>query len=173
LKIRHRGRLGFGSTLSPRERCWAGLSAAVSLLLALVVRLLVGPPYRVITYCNLRGVLPPVWLLFFLWVGWYILLGGAFGVVLGCRSSPDEASKYKGGMLFVLMMALGYVWYPLFFGAAALFFALLVAEAVLVLAVLSALCFMRVKRSAALVMFLFAFFMVYMVVLNILCLFAN
>jgi tryptophan-rich sensory protein len=158
---------------TPREKSLAIIFAVVSLVSALVIRLIVGPPYRVIAYCNLRGILPPVWLMFLLWSFWYILLGAAFGVVLGCWPGSDEAAKYKGGMLFVLMMALGYVWYPLFFGAAELFFALLVCEAVLVLSVLCALCFLRVKRAAALVMFSFSAFMVYMVVLNVLCLLAN
>jgi tryptophan-rich sensory protein len=173
MKKRYRARPGHGILFSPREKLMAIICAAVSLVSALVIRLIVGPPYRVIAYCNLRGILPPVWLMFLLWSLWYILLGAAFGMVLGCWPGPYEAVKYKGGMLFVLMMALGYIWYPLFFGAAALFFALLVCEAVLVLSVLCAFCFLRVKRAAALVMFAFSAFMIYMVVLNILCLFTN
>jgi tryptophan-rich sensory protein len=155
------------------EFTWAAVSALAALIVALIVRAAAGSPYRVISYCGLRNIIPPVWVMVVSWTVWYILLGAAIGSVLGCCSCRDDVSRYKGGMLFVLMMALSYVWYPLFFGAAALFSALLVAEAVLLLSVLCALLFIRVRRWAAWVMLFFSAWMLYMVVLNVMCVFAQ
>ncbi len=145
----------------------------VFLVIAFIVRGAAGSPFRVISYCNLRSVIPPVWLMVILWVAWYIVLGGVFGSVLFGHVCRDEVAKYKGGMLFMLMMALGYLWYPIFFGAAALLFALFVAEAVLALAFLSAIYFFRVRKGAGWIMLGFSLWMIYMVLLNIMCLFAR
>ena len=155
------------------EQVWMAVCGLLSLVIAFIVRAAAGSPYRVISYCSLQNIIPPVWVMVFSWIIWYLTLGGVIGSVLGSHYCRDEVAKYKGGMLFVLMMALGYVWYPLFFGAAALFFALLIAEAVLTLSILCAFIFMRVKKWAAWAMFCFSVWMAYMVIINIMCVFAQ
>lgn len=158
--------------LNSVERIWMAVCSLISLIIAFIVRAATGSPYRVISYCSLQNIIPPVWLMVLAWIFWYLTLGCVIGSVLGCCSCRDDVARYKGGMLFVLMMAIGYVWYPLFFGAATLFFAQLAAEAVLTLSVLCALLFIRVKKWAAWAMLCFSAWMVYMVILNVMCVFA-
>lgn len=135
--------------------------------IALMVRFFTGSPYKIINYCGLRGVIPPVWVMVVMWIFWYIILGIAFGTVIGCKEIRNEASKYKGGMIFVIMMAMSYAWYPLFFGCGALFFGLLVCESVFILSILCAVCFTSVNRLSSLFMSAFSFWMLWMVGLNI------
>lgn len=158
--------------LDPGEGFLMLTFAGISLFIALVVRLLSGNPRSSIVLGNLTGVVPPLFLMTLLWMIWHILLGAAFGSVMGRRVCRDEAGKYKGGMLFILMMALIYIWYPLFFGALALFSALLVCEAVLALSFIIAVLFIRVRRWAGFVMLAFAVWMLYMTSINIVALFA-
>lgn len=155
------------------EMIWMTVCSLLSLIIAFIVRAAVGSPYRVISYCGLQNIIPLVWVMVLVWIVFYILLGGAYGSVMGCVCCHDDALRYKGGMLFVLMMALGYVWYPLFFGAAALFAALFVCEAVLILSVMCAILFMRVRKWAGWVMVLYSIWMLYMVMLNFMCCFTQ
>lgn len=163
---------GCGPRTAPGETLTMLIFAGVSLLIAIIVRFLAGSPRPAITYGNLSGIIPPVAVMTLLWMVWYILLGMAFGSVLYGRFCCNEVSRYKGGMLFVLMMSLGYVWYPLFFRAFAFFIALLICEAVLVLSFFVAVFFLRVRRLAGIVMLAFTAWMVFMTILNILALFA-
>lgn len=161
-----------GLRFTPGEVKRMLLSAVVFLIIAFVIRIMAGGPYRTISYCNLGSIFPSMFLLSVAWIIWYILLGAVFGSIFGSRVCRDEVSKYKGGMLFVLMMTLNYLWYPVFFGATAIFMALLLSEAVLVLAFFTAILFMRVRRGAGWVMLGFTGWMVYMTVLSAMSLFA-
>ena len=138
--------------------------------IALIVRICTGSPYKIINYCGLKNVIPPVWLMALMWCFWYAVLGITFGTVIGSKRPQNEVSKYKGGMIFIIMLSLGYVWYPLFFGSAALFLSLLVCEIVFVLSVICAVYFSQVNRYSSFAMIIFSLWMLCMVILNIVAL---
>jgi len=138
--------------------------------IALIIRFLTGSPYKIINYCGLRGVIPPVWVMVVMWLFWYVVLGIAFGEVVESKQTRNEASKYKGGMFFVIMMALGYAWYPLFFGSGALFLGLLICEFVFILSTVCTVYFACIDRLSSLFMAMFSFWMLWMIGLNIIAL---
>ena len=103
----------------------------------------------------------------FMWLFWYIMLGIAFGSIFSREKNNNNENKYKCGMLFITMMALGYAWYPMFFGKGALFLALLICEVVLLLSIFCFICFWRINLCYASIMCMFSIWMIWMVILNI------
>ena len=72
----------------------------------ILVRAFVGSPYRVMLELGIKDMIPPVWLMTFLWTIAFFMAGCAFGFVLCYRWAGCEAEKYKGCMVFVLMAVL-------------------------------------------------------------------
>ncbi len=144
-------------------------SAGVLMLAGVLVRGASGSPYQQGMMIQFGDVIPPVWLMTVLWMLWYFVLGALFAMVTfgGRKDFRTQADKYRGGMLFLSMLFLGFLWYPLFFSAGRTFLAALLLLAVLVLCILTALCYIRVFRVAGIVLLLHAAFLFWLLILNI------
>ena len=102
---------------------------------------------------------------------WFLLIGCAFGLCLGCPGRGREAEKYKGGMLFILLAVLELVWYPCFFVRAEVFLSVLLSILCVALCVGVFLCFRRVSRLCAGVMLIHAIWLFYLTIVCFIALF--
>jgi tryptophan-rich sensory protein len=145
------------------------IGGGVLLLAATLVRGVCGSPYENGILLHCKDLLPPVWLMTLLWMVWYVLLGGAFALVMSDRRcDPYTVSqRLGGGMTYLGMLMLGFLWYPTFFCAGRVFAAALVVLGVLALCVFTALLYWRAYRPAALLLFAHALFLLWMLVLSV------
>jgi translocator protein len=95
------------------------------------------------------AAMPPGWMFGLAWTLLYILLGLAIALIIHARGSRARALPIT---LFVLQMLLNYSWSPLFFAAHQVHLALLLLIAIFVIAAVTALLFVPIRKSAALLM---------------------
>jgi len=145
------------------------VGGGVLLLIATLVRGVCGSPYENGILLHCKELLPPVWLMTLLWMVWYVLLGGAFALVMSDRRcDPYTVSqRLGGGMTYLGMLMMGFLWYPTFFCAGRVFAASLIVLGVLALCVFTALLYWRAYRPAALLLFAHALFLLWMLVLSV------
>ena len=151
------------------ERSNHFLMVAVGVLFmigGIMVRALVGSPYRCILELGIGDIVPPVWLMTLLWSVSFFIVGSAAGFVLGYRSGGCEGEKYKGCMLFVLLAVLELCWYPTLFGANLVFLSVLESIVILCLSVSVTLCFYRVSKYAGMLLLFHNVWLIYMLILN-------
>ena len=146
------------------------IAGGVLALLGMVVRLWWGSPNEGIAQMGIRHLLPPVWLMGFLWTLWYFVLGAVLGAVL-CTYGGHCIGAWRGGFFFLLMLFAGYVWYPLFFMRQNPLLSLLVLLAVLACAALCALQWQGVSVWAGVVVWLHVLWLLYMLILQLICVF--
>lgn len=142
------------------------ICASLFVIIAVIIRGYTGNPYRIINHCDIKDLIPSVWVMTIIWILWFVLLGIAFGSIFSGEKNNNNENKYKCGMLFTTMMALEYAWYPMFFGKGALFLALLICECVLLLSVFCFISFLRINLYYAMIMCGFSLWMIWMVILN-------
>lgn len=144
------------------------IGAGMLMLIGVIVRGVCGSPYQSGMMLAFGHILPPVWAMTLLWMLWYALLGAAWArVMFDRRCDPGtQAVKYRGGMTFLAMLFLGYLWYPVFFCAARPFLGALIVLGVLALCVLTALCYIKLFRGVAVILLLHAVFLIWMLILN-------
>lgn len=140
---------------------------------AILVRAFVGSPYRTMMELGIADLVPPVWLMTFLWSVSFFVIGCAAGFVLGYRIGGCEGEKYKGCMLFVLLAVLELSWYPALFGANLVFLSVLLSIAILCLAVAVTGCFYRVSKLAGMLLLFHDVWLAYMLILNFSVLFRS
>ena len=138
------------------------------MLIGVIVRGVCGSPYQSGMMFAFDRLMPPVWAMTLLWMLWYALLGAAWArVMFDRRCDPGtQAVKYRGGMTFLAMLFLGYLWYPVFFCAARPFLGALIVLGVLALCILTALCYIKLFRGVAVILLLHAVFLIWMLILN-------
>ncbi len=138
----------------------------------ILVRALTESPYRTILVLGINEIVPPVFLMTVLWTVAFFTVGCAGGFVLAYRATGGcEVEKYKGGMLFVLLVVGELCWYPLFFGANLIFLSALLFLLILCLSVAVTVSFYRVTKFAGMIILFHAFWLVYMLILNFAVLF--
>ncbi|MBQ2256145.1 MAG: tryptophan-rich sensory protein [Clostridia bacterium] len=142
----------------------------VLVLLGMGVRLWWGAPNAGITQMGIRHLLPPVWVMGLLWTLWYFALGTTLGAVL-CAYGSTCIAAWRGAFFFLLMLFAGYLWYPLFFVRQAPLLSFLVLLAVLSCAVLCALQWQKVSFAAAAVLWAHVLWLLYMLILQLVCIF--
>ena len=148
--------------------------AGVLMAAGAIVRFVSGSPYSHGMMVQLGHILPSTPMMSLLWMIWYGLLGASFAatLVLARKLSPVGCAEiYRGGMLFLTMIFLGYVWYPLFFAAGHIWLATLVLLGVLALCILTAICYIRLCRMAGIVLFCHAAWLVWLCVVSVRILF--
>jgi translocator protein len=106
---------------------------------------------------------PPDWVFPVVWSALYVLMGLALAMVLNARGS-----RFRGMAIavFVAQLIANLTWSPLFFGAHQVQPALFLLVAILVLAVIATVLFMRVRRTAALLMLPYLVWLCYAAFLN-------
>ena len=145
------------------------VGAGVCMLAGALVRGVCGSPYQSGMMLQFGHLLPPVWSMTLLWTVWYALLGAAFARVLCDRrcAAPSEVVKYRGGMAYLAMLFLGFLWYPTFFCAGRVFVSALIVLGVLLLCLLTALAYWRVFRITAILLFAHALFLFWLLLINL------
>ena len=151
------------------------IGAGALMLCGVIVRGVCGSPYQSGMMLHFGRILPPVWLMTLLWMIWYALLGGAFARVMSDRRCDGytEAVKYRGGMSFLCMLFLGFLWYPVFFFAGRIFLSVVICASVLALCVVTAWCYRAVFRVVAAVLTVHALFLLWLFILNVAALFCR
>lgn len=94
-------------------------------------------------------IFPPGWVFATVWTVLYILLGLAITMVLCARGARGRGFAIS---IFIVQMILNFSWSPLFFGAHQVTLALYLIVAMLVLAVITAFSFWRIRTGAGLLM---------------------
>ena len=145
------------------------VGAGVCMLAGALLRGMCGSPYQSAMMLRFGHRLPPVWLMTLLWMLSYALLGAAFARVMCDRRCgvPVEIVKYRGGMTYLAMLMLGFLWYPTFFCAGRVFAAALIVLGVLALCLLTALLYLRVFRITAMLLFWHAVFLMWLLLVNL------
>ncbi len=110
---------------------------------------------------------PPAFLFPIVWTILYVLIGGAAGAVACVCDRSLEGYKYKGLLLFVIMMVFNFIWSPLFFGAGAYFAAFLAIIMMIILTVFIIFFFSKIYKIAGAVMILYLLWLFYAAYLNI------
>ncbi len=139
-------------------------------LFGMGVRLWCGTPNEGILQMGIRHLLPPVWLMGLLWTLWYFALGAVLGATLYAYGS-NCIGAWRGGFFFLLMLFAGYLWYPLFFMRQSMLLALLVLLAVIVCAAFCALQWQGISLASGVVMWVHVLWLLYMLVLQLICVF--
>ena len=130
------------------------LGGIISGALCASVGILTGSPHRTILELSLSELLPPLWLFNALRFLAIFTLGCAAGLMLGNRNPCHAAEKYRGGMLFLLMLAVELGWYAALLGGGLLFWSLMLALLTVVFAVMALLCAVRISSLCGWLFFL-------------------
>ena len=102
--------------------------------------------------------------------GGYFALGAVLGAMLRAYGGHCIGA-WRGAFFFLLMLFAGYLWYPLFFVRQNPLFALLVLLAVVACAALCALQWQGISLIAGVVMWVHVLWLIYMLILQLVCLF--
>ena len=94
------------------------IGAGLLLTCAMLTRWSVGSPVLLLHKLNASAILPPMWLMSLLWLGFYVLWGAAFGELLSClpENPAREVYIWRGSTFAVLAVVFSLVWYTLLFG---------------------------------------------------------
>ena len=92
------------------------------------------------------GFMPPGWVFPVAWTILYILLGLALAVILNARGAQGRGPALA---VFLVQLALNYSWSPLFFAAHKVDAALVVIGLIILLTLVSAWLFARIRKRAA------------------------
>ena len=156
----------------PSTPCARGCGKAAFVLpliliaLGTLTRWVSGSPLPTLHYVGARDLLPPIWLIVLLFCISYAVAGLALGLVLGTRA-PCGERRYQGAMYFVISLALGYAWYPLFFAARVFLVASAAGVLCLIFSVLASFCFAYVRRTAFFLSLIYDAWLIYLTLLNI------
>ncbi|MBQ8433045.1 MAG: tryptophan-rich sensory protein [Clostridia bacterium] len=141
------------------------------LIAGIAVRIGVGSPYPVLLALGIGEIVPPVWLLSLLWSISFFSIGCAFGFLLAYREKGCNGEKYKGGMLFLLLLILELLWYPTFFGGGYVFVSVLLSILILCVSVWITAIAYRVTKFTGMLLLLHDIWLIYMMILNFTVLF--
>lgn len=148
------------------------LLAGVGCMLGgIILRGCAGSPYPVILELGIGELIPPAWMMAFLWSASFFTIGCAAGFILGYRQAGGAEEKYKGCMLFLLLYAAELCWYPALFAARLVFLSALLCVLILCISIWVTACFYRVAKLAGLLLLLHDVWLIYMVILNFAVLF--
>lgn len=165
----------YGVMVMKQHKSSNGLTYALVLgallaLCAMGVRFWWGAPYQGMTQMGIREILPPVWLMGLLWSLWYFALGAVLGMVLSTYGH-NCIDAWRGACFFLLMIGVGFLWYPLFFVKQNPLLSLAVLVAVIVLCTVCALQWQRLSVIAGAVLWLHVLWLFYLLILQFICLF--
>ena len=148
----------------------AMLGGALMVVAGMLTRAWAGAPYEGILRMGLGEVIPPVWLMTLLWLLWYFGLGATCGGVLTVHGGCS-VTAWRGACFFLLMAGLGFLWYPLFFLRNALGLCILICLVLIALCVLCAINWQNLSLVAAAFLYLHALWLLYLLILQVICIF--
>lgn len=142
-------------------------------ILSSVLTFLLGGRGRIYNYLDLPLWAPPRFVFPLIWTAIYILIGGASATVLCGHDGFREADKYKGLLLFVVMMIFNVIWSPLFFAAYAYFLAFLDIVIMIALTVFIIYFYRRIYYITGAAMVIYIIWLFYLLILNFCIMLAN
>lgn len=110
---------------------------------------------------------PPAVVFAPVWTVIYILIGIIFGIILSNDDPFKESYKVKGLVLFGFAYLFNILWYPLFFGAGALFAAFIDIALMLLLVIYAFLFFRCISKLGAILTIPYIIWLAYALYLNI------
>jgi tryptophan-rich sensory protein len=93
--------------------------------------------------------MPPGWVFGAAWTTLYTLMGISLALVI---TAPDSAWRRRGIAIFLVQLALNYLWSPVFFGMGAIDWGIIIIIGMAVSLCLTISLFWRVNRVAALLL---------------------
>ena len=137
------------------------------LFLGIFTRHVSGSPQETLHFIDARELVPPSWLTVLLFSASYIVAGLSLGLTLGNRLCGCGEKKYQSAMWFILSLALGYVWYPLFFCARLFLVSIIVTALCLFCSLCASVCMASVSRSAFCLAIVYDAWLIYLFLLNL------
>lgn len=137
------------------------------LFIAIFVRWVCGSPLSTLHYIGAGDIMPPIWLTVLLFSVSYIVAGLTLGLALGNRFCLYPERKYQGAMWFIIALALGYAWYPLFFCARLFLVSLIVCALCLFASICASICFFAVSRASFVFSVIYDVWLAYLLLLNL------
>jgi len=107
--------------------------------------------------------MPPGWAFGVVWPILYLFLGIALAIVLALPPSPRRTT---GLVLFFIQFALNFAWSPIFFGAHDISLAKIIIFVMAAIAAAAAAQFLRLQRSAGLLMIPYLAWLIFAATLN-------
>ena len=149
------------------------IGGACAFVLGVLSFIIGGSPTYLLHMLKMPVSLPTRWFFKLSWSAWYFLLGAVFTIASSSCERSKQIYKLQGNMLFIIMMIFNYIWYPLFFGAEAIFLALIACAAVIILSFFVFCKYIKVSYVCGSVMLLHLLWLFYLFCLNAIVLFIN
>lgn len=144
---------------------WGLVTVPMIVLLGVASGQLSGSGYGNMWFTELRkpGFMPPEWTFGAIWTLLYALIGLALAIILGARGARGRRIALA---LFAFQMVLNLAWSPLFFAAHQVTGALILIMVLFVAAVVTAIRFAMIRRSAGLLLIPYLAWLIFAAVLN-------
>jgi len=165
-RIKNRVRCTVGSELCRINKKCAILGAVIILLCGILSAVSVGS-FSLFSEIVRPRFTPPAFLFPIVWTFLYLLIGAAAGAVICQKERALDICRYRGLLLFVIMMVFNFIWAPLFFGARAFFAALCAIIMMILLTVFTIGYFYRIYKISAAAMALYLVWLIFAAYLNL------
>ena len=177
MKKRHRYRrrtrqLMKALRLHPDDIHCGCLGGFLLLFTAIFVRVLAGSPYRYYAVLAALGIdtLPSIAWITVIHMLLAFVMGFACGLILCDRAPALSGSKYRAGMLFVILSTLWLSVYPLLFCNCMPWIALIMLVAVFICSLFAVFLFGAIRRLCGIIVFVFSCWIFYLSLLVLRCL---
>ena len=138
----------------------------LTVFLGVFTRWVSGSPIPTLHFVGAKNVVPPVWLMVLLFCISYILAGLALGLALGNRRCVFAEKKYQGAMWFIITLALGYCWYPIFVCARLFLVSACMSALCLFCSICATICFASVSKASFFFALAYDCWLLYLFLLN-------
>ena len=159
----------FESVMREYERTNKKTVAVIPVLLvflSIFTRWVSGSPIPTLHFISAKDTVPPVWLMVLIFCVSYVVAGLALGLALGNRTCPCSDKKYQGAMWFVIALAIGYAWYPIFVCARLFLVSAGMSALCLFCAICATICFASVSKASFFLSLLYDCWLLYLFLLN-------
>ena len=134
--------------------------------LGIFTRWVSGSPIPTLHFVGAMDVVPQIWLLVLLFCISYVIAGLALGTALGKRTCSYADKKYQGAMWFVICLAIGYAWYPIFFCARLFLVSAIMCALCFCSAICATICFESVSKISFFLSLTYNCWLLYLFLLN-------
>ena len=142
------------------------------MFLGIFTRWVSGSPIPTLYFVGAKNITPPTWLMVLLFCIFYIISGISLGTALGNKICVYAEKKYQGAMWFVICLALGYAWYPIFFCARLFLISACMSALCLLSAICATICFASVSKISFFLSLAYDCWLLYLFLLNMKIFFA-
>lgn len=133
--------------------------ATGSLLLG-ILSALIGGGHSLYYHICLPRIAPSAFCMWLIWTMMYLLLGASAGIVVSGTRCCRSRLKHSGIIWWIIGLLLNLLWFPLFFGAGRFLLSLLLVPILVFIALLTVLSFLRSGLLPALLMLIYALWLI-------------